>query len=314
MPVSDIAQQLRAEAAAVRLSFTWLGARKTLSNEQKQTAADPFNAEGKAISASKQLLDTSHPKFRAVGAIRTQARDYWASVTLPYPESGIRLIRRNEVEAFHAKMEEFRESLHAAVQELENAYPEMKAQAQTRLGTLYRETDYPDRLDNLFSMEWDFPSVEPPEYLMTLNPALYEAERQRIAARFEVAISQAENAFAEELQKMVSHLAEKLTDGPDGKKVFRDSAITNLTEFFERFKNVSVRSNSQLDALVEQAKGLVAGVDVKELRGDDQLRATLATQMAAISQQIEENIVTAPKRKIGRIADMKTEEPIAESA
>jgi len=37
-------QRLRTTMAAIRLAFTWLGVRKTLSNEQKSQAADTFGA------------------------------------------------------------------------------------------------------------------------------------------------------------------------------------------------------------------------------------------------------------------------------
>lgn len=55
--------------AAARLSFTCLGARTSLTAEQKNQAADLFGAEGKFLLASKRLLDTSHPAFKAVAAI-----------------------------------------------------------------------------------------------------------------------------------------------------------------------------------------------------------------------------------------------------
>ena len=56
--------------AAARVSFTWFGARKTLTAEQKSQAADAFGAEGQFLSAGKKLLDTRHPKFKAVTAVR----------------------------------------------------------------------------------------------------------------------------------------------------------------------------------------------------------------------------------------------------
>ena len=61
--------RLRTTMAAARLSFTWLGVRKSLTSAQKNQAADSFGAEGKFLSAGKKLLDTSHPAFKAVTAI-----------------------------------------------------------------------------------------------------------------------------------------------------------------------------------------------------------------------------------------------------
>jgi len=48
--------------AAVRVSFTWFGTRRTLSAEQKAQAADTFGAEGSFLSAGKKLLDTAIPR------------------------------------------------------------------------------------------------------------------------------------------------------------------------------------------------------------------------------------------------------------
>ena len=92
--------RLRATLAAARLSFTWLGVRKSLTSQQKEQAADPFGAEGKFLSAGKKLLDTSHPAFKAVTAIRGRTIGYWKALSLPFPEPGIRLIRQDSMEAF----------------------------------------------------------------------------------------------------------------------------------------------------------------------------------------------------------------------
>ena len=56
-------------------------------------------------------------------------------------------------------------------------------------------------------------------------------------SRFAEAVQRAEQAFVEELSKLVAHLTERLSGESDGKpKIFRDSAVTNLADFFERFR------------------------------------------------------------------------------
>ena len=52
-------------------------------------------------------------------------------------------------------------------------------------------------------MDFDFPSTEPPAYLMQLNPDLYQAEQERVTRRFEEAVQLAEQAFISELGKLV---------------------------------------------------------------------------------------------------------------
>ena len=67
------AQRLRTTMAAVKLSFTWLGVRKTLAPEQRTTAARAFHADRELLSASKLILDTKNPAYRAVAAVRSLA-------------------------------------------------------------------------------------------------------------------------------------------------------------------------------------------------------------------------------------------------
>ena len=95
----EAASHLQSDWAGIRLSFSKMGTRKTLSPLQKQTAADSFDAEADYLSAGKKLIDTRDPAFKAVNAVLAKAREAWQECTLPYPEPGIRLIRQDRIEA-----------------------------------------------------------------------------------------------------------------------------------------------------------------------------------------------------------------------
>lgn len=294
-------QRLQQRMAAARLSFTWLGVRKTLTPEQKAQAAETFGAQDSFLSAGKKLLDTSHPAFREVTAVRGQIQAYFRNVSLPYPEPGVRLIRQDQLTAFGDQLCVYRNQLTAAVTELDYRYGEMQMAARRRLGTLYNAADYPDSLLGLFSVDWDFPSVEPPDYLRQISPELYEQEQARVVARFEEAVRLAEEAFTGELAKLVSHLAERISGAGDGKpKIFRDTAVTNLHEFFERFRTLSVRSDADLERLVDQAQQLLQGVEPRALRHSSSARQQLVTQLSAVQSSLDGLLVDRPRRTLIR--------------
>ena len=293
--------RLRLTMAAVRLSFVWLGCRKTLSHEQKAQAADTFGAEGEYVSAAKKLIDTSHPAFKAVSSLKSRIVSFWKCMSLPYPEPGIRLIRQDDIASFQVQMNSLQSDLAEAVSNLNQHYSELKSQARRRLGRLFNAGDYPATLEGLFECAWDFPSVEPPDYLRQLSPQLYEQEAARVASRFDEAVQMAEQAFTEELSKLVSHLTERLSGQEDGKpKVFRDTAIENLREFFERFRHLNIRSDEQLDALVNQAQGVVRGIQPQQLRDDQPLRQQVATQLSGVQAVLDGLLVDRPRRNILR--------------
>ncbi len=298
---SQPAERLQATMTAVRLSFVWLGVHKTLTPEQKSHAADAFDAEGAFLSAGKKLLDTRHQAFRAVTAVRGKAIAFWRSLSLPYPEPGIRLIRQDDVQLFSQQMARFREDLAAAVDDLEQHYDELKSAAQRRLGQLFNPGDYPPSLAGLFDLTCDFPSLEPPPYLQQLSPELYRQECERVQQRFDEAVELAESAFLEELSRLVAHLTERLSGQEDGRpKIFRDSAVENFNTFFERFRALHIGSSAELEELVAHAQRVVSGVEPQLLRDNQGRRQQVASQLSGVQSALEGLLIDRPRRAILR--------------
>ena len=161
-PRGSPAQRLRGTMAALRVSFTWFGVRKALTDEQKAQAADAFGAEGEFLSAGKKLLDTRDPAFRAVTSVRHRALALFRARSLPFPEPGIRLIRQDDLESLTSELGAFQAELAKAVGALNERFDALKSAARERLGRLYSASDYPETLIGLFELSFDFPSVEPP--------------------------------------------------------------------------------------------------------------------------------------------------------
>ncbi|MFH5804984.1 hypothetical protein [Alienimonas sp. DA493] len=298
------AERLREDAAAVRLHVSWPGLRRTLSPEQKDEAASPFDAESGSLSASKKLLDTKHPALRAAAKVRHAAVSHWKSASLPYPEAGVRLLPRADLPAFERRMSELQAELAEAAADVDRHRDELVSRARRRLGDLFDPADYPASLAPLFGLSWDLPAVEPPDYLRRLSPRLYRQECDRVRQRFEQAVQLAEQAFAQELAGLVEHLRERLTGGENGgPRVFRDSAVENLTEFFVRFRRLSVGGNAELDAVVSEAEGLLRGVDSADLRattGVGWLQDRVREGLVGVAEALDPLLTDAPRRRVLR--------------
>ena len=293
--------KLRGAMAPVRVAFTWFGTRKSLSAEQKAQAAESFGAEGQFLTAGKKLIDTAHPAFKTVTAVRGRVISYWKSISLPFPEPGLRLIRQHDISGFDVQMTTLRAELDEAVANLDEHYAELRSAARDRLGSLFDASDYPITLQGLFGIAWEYPSVEVPNYLQRLSPQLYEQECRRVACRFDEAVLLAEDAFLGELNRLVSHLTERISGNDDGKpKVFRDSAVENLREFFTRFQQLNIRSNAELDGLVEQARRILNGVEPQQLRDNAARRQQIASQLAGVQASVDGMLVDRPRRSIIR--------------
>lgn len=295
----DFVQQLRLETAAVRLMHGKFGVRRALSKAQVKQAAETFGAAGEYFSASKKRINTRHTAYKACTKIISQARCYWRTMTVPFPVKGIRLLRRDLLESFDETLCRYRDELLEATKGLQAVYADLRNEAREQLGDLFDPTDYPADIRDAFLLAWDYPSVEPPDHLKQLNPKLYELEQQKVAARLQEAIHLAEEAFAAELNQLVAHLVDRLSGDEDGQpKKFRESAVSNLTEFVARFQEMKVGNNAELDQLVERASQVVAGLDVADLRKDASLRLSIAEQMTKVKESLDGLIVERPIRHV----------------
>lgn len=301
----DIAVQLRKDMSAVRLHRGKWGISKKLTRGQIDQAAKVFDANGKRLSASKKIINSRAEKYRAPNSTISEAVAYWRSITIPYPEDGVRLIKRKDIETFVNTMAGFKQTLAGEASELEAVYQTLVEESRAELGTTFNEQDYPASVAHLFTLEWDFPSVEPPAHLMEIAPKVYAQEMARIQARFEQAVSLTEEAFTQQFNELVEHLVDRLeygdVDPETGErkpKVFKDTAITKFVDFVEAFRHLNVGSNPELAQLIDTAAGLVTNVSAKDLRKDVTKRGALQRDMAEIKGKLDQMLEAKPLRKI----------------
>jgi hypothetical protein len=177
----------------------------------------------------------------------------------------------------------------------------LKEAARIRLGSLFDQDDYPSSLSNEFSVTWDFPSVDAPDYLKRLSPDIYRRECERVQFQFTKSVELATQMFQDQLAELVEHLVERLSSDESGKqKTFRDSTIENLNSFFARFNQLNIGSDEGLRDLIGQAQSVIQGVQPQQLRDNDSLRQRIATQMSAVQASLDGMMVDRPRRNILR--------------
>jgi hypothetical protein len=295
-------QQLRQNTAGSRLVMSRMGKGRSFTDAQKDVVADAFEADKHLLSARKTIIDTKTcPEFKACTAIVNAASKTWWALTVPYTEPGVRLISRSRIEALDVTLNQFQAALAEAAAELAERWEEIIDLQRSRLGTLFDVADYAFDPAEQWGLAWDYPNLEPPDYLKALHPDLWEQEQRRVSARFDQAVQLAEQAYIEELDKFVSNLSDRLQVGDDGKpKIFKDSSIDGLREFFQRFKDAPIKSNEALESIIEEAEEMLSGVTPKALRQDLNLRADLQKSMAVLEEKVGGLMVDRPRRKFVR--------------
>jgi hypothetical protein len=188
-------------------------------------------------------------------------------------------------------------------------YERAKSEAQKKLNGLFDSLDYPhpDKVAAQFDMTWHTYSLDTPEILAQINPALYEQERQRYMREWEATISEATKALADELRGLLTHLVERLQPGPDGKqKVFKQSTIENLRDFLEKFQPRNIENNEALAEVARACQEIMSklGSNPAEfLRQSTSMRETVVTGMSKIKEILASDITSVPARHIRLMTD-----------
>jgi hypothetical protein len=255
------------------------------------------------LNLTKRLIDA--PEFKAIQSVDGQVRRYVEAQSLESPlKAGTYAIPVSKVAVITAELMEMASRRRSLVDELIAVLPRVKREAKERLNVLWTKQDEKyfdaDRVRGSFDLTWQMIEFGTPDALKGISQEIYEAERQKAAYAWEVMVENGRKALAAGFAEVTARAAERLGGKEDGKKkIFRDSLIGNINDYFETFdgKN-SIVNYPELKTVVANTKKLLKGVDPDMLRQDDDLRKNLAKQFAAVTKQINKLMTDKPKRQI----------------
>lgn len=275
----------------------------------RKVASEDFDATDKTVdktmlNASKKLIECD--EFKAIGTINGKIKGYLQRHSIPTalgPFESLYMVPRKYFMPIMEYLREMKDGERMkAIEAFLAVYDKAKDEAKKKLGPLYEESDYPSKDElragfymNIIPMDFTTPGL-----IKTINEQMFEECRIGLDARFQEAAENMRLLQRETMRKLVTHLTERLTGtGTDGKpKVFRESAVTHVTEFTTAFKDLDVTDDIQLTALVEQTNKLLAGVDIEALRKPDEYRVQMGKDLAKVTTALDALMVTKVSRKI----------------
>lgn len=236
---ADETRSLHERAMLVRSTISrWYGS--GADHEVVEEIRKSKEAKGQVGSFTKRLM--TRDRLKKINRITNDARKYHKSVTLPWGDSGARLLNVTQFFDYKKKMSTFERDFYLAVEEFLGVYVHAVHAQKERLGKLWRETDYPtlDEMRDRFRFSVlvePLPSSEDFRIKLSADEASeikkeYEAEMR---SRLKGAVH---DVFAR-VQETVSEVQEKLADP--------DAQIRSTT--FEALRKL-VASLPQLNAVV----------------------------------------------------------------
>jgi len=279
--------KLTERALLVALNISEWGARRH-DREVTASVAREHGADHDAGCYTKVLLPKAF--LACIRQVRTQARSTHYELTLPWCDDGFRILPVDLHLTYMDRLRELRSRFEQAVEDFLAAYGDQtqaKAAARRKLGSLYREADYPSsqRLRRAFAFEINLmPLPDGHDWRIDLPETTVERIRCDLTSRLEEAQRLALEDLYRRLATVVSHMATTLGE-PD--KIFRNSLIGNVRELCALLPHLNIGHDRELDSLNREIETRLGWLDPEALRSDPSSRQTAAVDAAALLETIE---------------------------
>lgn len=218
-----------------------------------------------------------------VGTVRT----YFYSSTLPWSDSGIRLLPSTRFMEFNTRMTQFETEFHELVDEFIATYPTLITAQAMALGDMFDRDEYPspDELKHKFDFRLNFmPVPTAGDFRVDVgNEAQAELQTKlsKLAdERIEHAMTDIKTRLKEHLDRMVDRLAVDIVDNKEKPRVFHNTLIDTARELCDLCRDLNITN----DQTLEQARtGLMQAIG--DVQADD-LRKDL-TRREAVKGKVE---------------------------
>jgi len=259
----------------VELSIsTWTG--RKLDKRASQDVTMQNHADTGVANVHKKLLGDCD-ELTAVQKFTANVRNLHYGMTMPWSDTGLRLLPTMQYMKYHEAMTEVQNEDGRLVQQFLDAYDWAISQAQARLGDLFNPEDYPstDAIAAKFRFRFSYiPLPDAGDFRIDIGNEATEQVRTHYQTYYADQLTNAMNDVWQRAYKALSKMSERLDYADhEQKKVFRDTLVSNVIDMVELLNVCNVTGDSQMSALAMKLDDALRGVTPDALREDGYLRA-----------------------------------------
>ncbi len=225
-------------------------------------------------------------RIKPLSKVEGKARAVHEKMTLPWNNSGERILPAEMFMEYTSKMRELEAEFRKEVETFVRVYPEIVAAARDRLGDLYEPDWFPpaERIYRKFTWEVTvMPLPGADDFRVKLGDDEKDAVRKDIEQQLQGRLENATKSLWTRLHGMVERMADRLKD-PDA--IFRDSLVSNLREFCETLPKLNVANDPELEKQRQAVLKKLTATDSGTLRQNKAARASTARGAEALLKKM----------------------------
>ena len=290
---------LQKHALLIDVSIT-----KWNNNRQSKKATDSIKNEfgidsgyqnKSRVRAYKSAIDPDH--LKPLDKICNAFRTYIYQVTLPYNDTGKRLLSASLFEKVNEQIRAFKTDFDTEKDNIVENFDTWKNQARHDLNGLYNDQDYPAVSDLKFKYSHSI-DFEPVPSASSFQVDILEKYADEIREQLENNSNKTlQNAMSDcwrRIYENVSSLAKKMNEkridnktGQETAPIFRNSIIENINELIELLPDLNIINDPQLESMRKRLQDELAGIDPKELRESKESRQEIAEKAKSILNDLD---------------------------
>jgi len=266
---------ISSSATLVELGISkWTG-RKLDKRASADVASANYASNGVANVHKKLLGNCS--ELKDIDTLVGEARTAHYSMTMPWSDTGLRLLTTKAYFKYHETMTKAQASFDDCVNTFLQAYDWEITQAQAKLGDLFNRNDYPttESLSSKFGFRLSYmPLPDVGDFRLDINTEAQNDIKSHYETYYTTQLNNAMNDIWQRAFKCLSNMSERLDYASnEGKKVFRDTLVTNVVDMVDLLAVCNVTNDIKMEAMRVKLEDTLQGVTPDALREDAYLRA-----------------------------------------
>lgn len=258
----------------------------------KSTTDEVVNAKNAAAKdaarVNKHLL-AGRTELDVIQQLVNRARTFVYDHTLPWSDSGLRLLPTTNFIKFTERMNQFEEEFEATVKAFVAIYPTLITAQAMALGDMFKREDYPtaNQIMTKFAFRLNFmPVPTAGDFRVDVGNAAQEelkAKLEQLAQeRVEAAMADIKDRLATHLKRMSDRLTTDYINGEAKQRRFHDSLVDGALELCDMAKALNLTNDMNLESARSELEQLLVGVSPEELRKNQAVRQDVKKNVDAI--------------------------------
>lgn len=276
---------LQSSAMILRLHISTYTGRKADKKTREEVVADK-GAKSKSAASVYKSLFAGDADLDAINTFQAKARKRIADITVPWSDSGDRLVSTRNYFAVAKELSSLNTEFDDLVDVFASGYSTKISSSAFALGDLFDRSEYPpvEEIRNKFKFSYSFEPVPTHnDFRVDLQNEAIETLRSQYESVSEQRLKAAMQDVWSRVIDEATRLRDKLIVPEEGSRprIF-ETTFDGFKDLIDSLDALNITRDAELDSVRVNLKNTLETVDIKSIRESDEVRNAVRNKMQSV--------------------------------